>query len=426
MINRNTHEIRKIFLRFFQEKDHLILPGSKLVPSERNSSLLFTNAGMNQFRENFFKKEKLSSFTRVATSQYCIRAGGKFSDLENVGYTNSHHTLFEMLGNFSFGDYFRSESIEYAWELLTSKKWFGISKNKILITVHHLDEESYDIWANQIGISKNKIFKIEDKENHKYHSENFWKMGKTGPCGPSTEIFYNFDEKDDFDGSLESFERRKKNFIEIWNIVFIQFNLNSSNKLEPLRYKSIDTGMGLERIASVIQNVKSNYQIDTFKKLIQSIRSQFSAICFKDYTLRILSDHIRSIVLIINENIKPSNVGRGYVIRKIIRRAVRKGYLDGIREPFLYKIVSCFTRSNEKDFKYVKINQKIIEHTIKKEEKQFLKIILVGIKFLKEKLKNFNYRFISEKDIFLLHDTYGLPIDIAMKICKEHGTSIKR
>ncbi|KIE64026.1 alanine--tRNA ligase-related protein [Candidatus Riesia pediculischaeffi] len=426
MIKINTHKIRTIFLKFFQEKGHLILPSSSLVPDRKDSSLLFTNAGMNQFKKNFFDIKNSSCSTKVATAQRCIRAGGRFNDLENVGYTGSHHTLFEMLGNFSFGDYFKDKAIQYAWELLTSRKWFDICEDRIFVTVYHSDEESYDIWTNKIGISRNNIFKIQDYDGCRYRSENFWKMGDTGLCGPSTEVFYNFDNKGEFDGSLESFERNRANLLEIWNIVFIQFNLNSFNRLEQLPYFSIDTGMGLERMASVIQNVRSSYQIDIFQKLIGSIRSCFSEVNFTRHTLKVISDHIRSIVLIINENIVPSNVGRGYVLRKIIRRTIRKAYLDGMREPFLYKLVYHVKDLFEGYFQDISIDQKLTEDLIKREEKQFLNILLIGINLLKKFLKQSNYRIIHEKDVFFLYDTHGLPTDISMKICQEYGVTIDK
>lgn len=420
-MKNTTNEIRQKFLQFFQKKGHTILPSSSLIP-KNDSTLLFTNAGMNQFKD-FFLDPKKKKYSRVATSQHCLRTGGKHNDLENVGYTERHHTFFEMLGNFSFNDYFKKEAIIYAWELLTSKKWFNIDKNKLWVSVYKNDEETYKIWLNIVKVSPNHIIKVGDKNNSKYNSENFWQMGETGPCGPCTEIFYNYDIKknDDFSKFLEN---KNENFIEIWNIVFIEYNRISSTKIIPLKYKSIDTGMGLERISSVLQNVKSNYKIDIFKKLIKQI-SCFSKITnLNNISLKIISDHIRSCIFLIYENISPSNEHRGYILRRIIRRMLRHAYKIGIKKNSFYKIVPNLIENITENFNFLKGKEKKIKEILKIEETQFSETLEKGLKILNIEIKKISNQEISGKTIFYLYDTFGFPADLASDICREKGIKV--
>lgn len=420
-MKNTTNEIRKKFLQFFQNKGHTILSSSSLIP-ENDSTLLFTNAGMNQFK-NFFLNPEKKKYSRVVTAQNCLRTGGKHNDLENVGYTERHHTFFEMLGNFSFNDYFKKEAIAYAWELLTSKNWFNINKNKLWISVYNNDEETYNIWVKSIKVSPEHIIKIGDINNCKYHSENFWQMGDTGPCGPCTEIFYNYDIKNnhDFAGFLEN---KNEYFIEIWNIVFIEYNRISSQKIIPLKYKSIDTGMGLERIASVLQNVNSNYKIDIFQKLIKNISDFSNMQNLNNISLKIISDHIRSCILLISENIIPSNESRGYILRRIIRRMLRHAYKIGIKKNSFYKIVPVFIENISEHFPFLQGKEKKIQAILKIEEIQFSETLEKGLKILNTAIKKtFNQKF-SGKTVFYLYDTFGFPADLTVDICREKGLKV--
>lgn len=420
-MKNTTNEIRKKFLQFFQKKGHTILPSSSLIPTN-DSTLLFTNAGMNQFKD-FFLNPKKKKYSRITTAQRCLRTGGKHNDLENVGYTERHHTLFEMLGNFSFNDYFKKDAILYAWELLTSKQWFNINKNKLWISVYKNDEETYKIWIDIIKIPPEHIIKIGDKDNCKYHSENFWQMGDTGPCGPCTEIFYNYDAKKNHDFS-EFLKNKNEYFIEIWNIVFIEYNRISSNKIIPLKYKSIDTGMGLERIAAVLQNVKSNYKIDVFQKLIHNI-SRFSNIeNLNNISLKIISDHIRSCIFLIYENIIPSNEHRGYILRRIIRRMLRHAYKIGIKKNCFYKIIPYFIENISENFNFLKEKEKKIQEILKLEEIQFSETLEKGLKILNIEIKKTYNQKISGKTVFYLYDTFGFPADLTIDICREQGIEI--
>jgi alanyl-tRNA synthetase len=325
----SSQQIRDQFLKFFEEKNHQIVSSSSLVPYE-DTTLLFTNAGMNQFKDVFLGEEK-RKYTKAASSQKCVRAGGKHNDLENVGYTARHHTFFEMLGNFSFGDYFKKEAISYAWELLTDI--YGIPKDKLLVTVYADDIEAYDIWANEIGISKNKIIKIGDNKGSKYASDNFWMMGDTGPCGPCSEIFYDHGEEID-GGPPGSKDEDGDRYIEIWNLVFMQFNRDEKGKMHPLPQPSVDTGMGLERITAVLQKVHSNYEIDIFSVLIKEASKLGKNISLNHPSLKVLADHIRATTFLVGDGVIPANEGRGYVLRRIIRRAIRHGYKLQIKKPF--------------------------------------------------------------------------------------------
>ncbi|QCI17217.1 alanine--tRNA ligase [Buchnera aphidicola (Aphis helianthi)] len=420
-MKNTTNEIREKFLQFFQKKGHIILPSSSLIPTN-DSTLLFTNAGMNQFKD-FFLNPKKKKYSRITTAQRCLRTGGKHNDLETVGYTERHHTFFEMLGNFSFNDYFKKEAIIYAWELLTSKQWFNINKNQLWISVYKNDEETYKIWRDIIKISPEHIIKIGDKNNCKYNSENFWQMGDTGPCGPCTEIFYNYDTKKHHD-----FARFLKNknefFIEIWNIVFIEYNRISSTKIIPLKYKSIDTGMGLERIASILQNVNSNYKIDVFQKLIKNV-SNFSNITkLNNISLKIVSDHIRSCIFLIYENIVPSNEHRGYILRRIIRRMLRHAYKIGIKKNCFYKIVPYFIENISENFNFLKDKEKKIKEILKTEEIQFSETLEKGLKILNIEINKTSNHTISGKTIFHLYDTFGFPLDLTLEICREKNINV--
>ncbi|QTM69174.1 alanine--tRNA ligase, partial [Buchnera aphidicola (Hormaphis cornu)] len=336
-MKKTTSEIKNIFFDFFLKKKHKIISGSSLIPSN-DKTLLFTNAGMNQFKDIFLGKSHID-YPRIVTIQNCLRTGGKHNDLNNVGYTKYHHTFFEMLGNFSFGNYFKKEAIIYAWELLTNANWFHLDQNKLIVTVHNYDNETYDIWKNIIKIPKAQIVKTGNKHYFNENSENFWQMASTGPCGPCTEIFYNTEETLSLYELLKNFKQHQSKFIEIWNIVFMQFHRTNNGTLITLPKLSVDTGMGLERISAIIQKVHSNYEIDIFQALINTIYKLCNIKNPNRKSLQVISDHIRSSAFIIAENIIPSNDTRGYVLRKIIRRAMRFGLKLNIKIPFLYKLV---------------------------------------------------------------------------------------
>ncbi|QCI27264.1 alanine--tRNA ligase [Buchnera aphidicola] len=415
-----TNTIRKMFLMFFKENNHKIIPSSSLIPKKK-SNLLFTNAGMNQFQDVFLGKKKYP-FSQVVTIQKCLRTGGKHNDLDEVGYSEYHNTFFEMLGNFSFGTYFKKEAILYAWNLLTDKSWFNIPKKKLFVTVYYKDKETYNIWNKIIKLSKKNIIKIYNKKNKKYESDNFWQMGDTGPCGPCTEIFFKKKNNNNQEYNLED----KSQCIEIWNIVFIQFNRINKNEIIPLKITCVDTGMGLERIASVLQNVNSNYQIDTFKKIITYISKINNLNISNHQSLNVIADHIRAAIFIINENIIPSNEHRGYILRRIIRRALCHGNKIGIKNIFFYKltkiIISLFN-NNEKDLENKK---KYIINILKEEELQFHETLNKGIKFLNQEIKKLKKPEINSKIVFYLYDTLGFPIDLTKDICREQKIYINQ
>ncbi|QJC33531.1 alanine--tRNA ligase [Enterobacteriaceae endosymbiont of Donacia provostii] len=420
-MDNKIEEIRKVFLEFFNKKKHRIIKESSLIPYN-DQSLLFTNAGMNQFKEYFLGYKK-PPYSRIVTIQKCIRMGGKHNDFNNVGFTNRHHTFFEMLGNFSFGDYFKKKAIFYAWELLTNSKWFNLKKKKLFITVYYQDMETYNIWHNLIGISKKNLILIKDKNNQKYNSDNFWQMSETGPCGPSTEIFY--DLGDHLQGNIKNNSGNR--FIEIWNIVFIQFNRTLDGKLIPLLIKSVDTGMGLERITSIIEKVDSNYKIYFFKKIIQKIADKINIKNINHNSLKVIADHIRSTIYLIAEGIIPNNEKRGYVLRKIIRRAINHGRILGTKELFFYKLVKIYIKyinNNEKIFLHKKIEY--ITKIIKNEEKKFNQIINLGIKLLNKELKKSEDNYLTGKQIFYLYDTFGLSPDLIENICIEKNININK
>ena len=416
-----SNEIRHIFLEFFKEKNHTIVSSSSLVP-HNDPTLLFTNAGMNQFKDYFLGQQK-PKFLRAATSQKCVRAGGKHNDLENVGYTARHHTFFEMLGNFSFGDYFKKEAIIFAWELLTEK--FHIPANKLLVTVYHEDEEAFDIWKNTINLPHEKIIKIGDKSD-KYISDNFWMMGDTGPCGPCSEIF--FDNGSEIPGGPPGSKNEDGDrFIEIWNLVFMQFNRKEDGTMDLLPKPSVDTGMGLERISAVLQSVHSNYEIDVFESLIKHAAKILSV---KDHllpSLKVIADHVRSITFLINDGVQPSNDGRGYVLRRIMRRAIRHGYKLGAQSPFLASIIQSVAENMNEAYPELSVNIKKIQAITAQEEDKFFETIANGMDLVDREIIRLKTEKLNQFDgeiAFKLHDTYGFPIDLTADICRENHITI--
>ncbi|OCG14329.1 alanine--tRNA ligase [Gilliamella sp. wkB292] len=418
---KSTAEIRQNFLDFFHSKGHEIVASSSLVP-HNDPTLLFTNAGMNQFKDVFLGIDK-RSYTRATTAQRCVRAGGKHNDLDNVGYTARHHTFFEMLGNFSFGDYFKHDAIHFAWELLTSKEWFNLPKEKLTVTVYETDDEAYSIWQNEIGIPKERIIRIGDNKGAPYASDNFWQMGDTGPCGPCTEIFYDHGDHI-WGGPPGSAEEDGDRFIEIWNIVFMQFNRHPDGTMEPLPKPSVDTGMGLERIAAVLQHVNSNYEIDLFKKLIKDTAQIIQTKDLESKSLRVIADHIRSCAFLISDGVMPSNEGRGYVLRRIIRRAVRHGHMLGAKDIFFYKLVKPLIEVMGSAATELAHNQKMVENTLKTEEEQFLKTLERGLFLLDQELGKITGSVLPGDIAFKLYDTYGFPLDLTADVCREKNITI--
>lgn len=420
-MSKSTAEIRQLFLDFFHSKGHEIVPSSSLVP-QNDPTLLFTNAGMNQFKNVFLGYEK-RSYVRATTAQRCVRAGGKHNDLENVGYTARHHTFFEMLGNFSFGDYFKEDAIRYAWELLTDKNWLAIPKEKLWITIYESDEGTYKIWTEQIGVPKERIIRIGDNKGAPYASDNFWQMGDTGPCGPCTEIFYDHGEH--IPGGLPGTpEEDGDRYIEIWNIVFMQFNRQPDGSMHPLPKPSVDTGMGLERIAAVLQHVNSNYGIDLFQKLIRDTAQVLNVTSLEHRSLFVIADHIRSCTFLIADGVKPSNEGRGYVLRRIIRRAIRHGNKLGAKEAFFYKLVSPVIDVMESAAESIVSKCSEIEMILKQEEEQFIRTLERGLVLLDDALATLKGNILSGDVAFKLYDTYGFPVDLTSDICNEKGVII--
>ncbi len=418
----SSQHIRAQFLKFFEDKGHHVVSSSSLVPHE-DPTLLFTNAGMNQFKDVFLGEEQ-RDYVRAASSQKCVRAGGKHNDLENVGYTARHHTFFEMLGNFSFGDYFKKEAIHFAWELLTEV--FAIPKEKLLVTVYADDNEAYSIWEKDIGIPTEKIIKIGDNKGSQYASDNFWMMGDTGPCGPCSEIFY--DHGDTIEGGVPgSHNEDGDRFIEIWNLVFMQFNRDDKGVMHPLPKPSVDTGMGLERITAILQDVHSNYDIDIFRELIAEAAKLTKTNNTEHPSLKVLSDHIRATTFLIGDGVLPANEGRGYVLRRIIRRAIRHGYKLGVRAPFFFKLVAPLNLVMGDTYRFSKEQSSLIESEIHLEEKRFFETIENGMGILEDTIKELvgkNKTAISGKVAFKLHDTFGFPLDLTADVCRENGISI--
>lgn len=414
-----TAEIRQRFLDFFAQNGHEKVPSSSLVP-ENDPTLLFTNAGMNQFKELFLGQEQ-RSYTRATSSQRCVRAGGKHNDLENVGYTARHHTFFEMLGNFSFGDYFKKDAITFAWTFLTDE--LGLPAEKLLVTIYADDDEAYDLWHDMVGVPADRIIRIGDNKGARYASDNFWQMGDTGPCGPCTEIFYDHGEEI-WGGPPGSAEEDGDRFIEIWNVVFMQYNRQPDGTMEPLPAPSVDTGMGLERLAAILQNVHANYEIDLFRNLIQSVADVTGCRETDNASLRVVADHIRSCAFLITDGVMPSNEGRGYVLRRIIRRAVRHGNKLGAAEPFFHRLVAPLVKEMGAAFPELKQAQTQVETVLLQEEEQFARTLDNGMRLLEQAIADLKGRVIPGKTVFTLYDTYGFPVDLTADIARERDLEL--
>ncbi|UTL92658.1 alanine--tRNA ligase [Pseudomonas fluorescens] len=414
-------EIREAFLRFFEEQGHTRVASSSLIPNN-DPTLLFTNAGMNQFKDCFLGAEK-RAYTRAVSSQKCVRAGGKHNDLENVGYTARHHTFFEMLGNFSFGDYFKRDAITFAWTFLTSDKWLNLPKEKLWVTVYASDDEAYDIWTKEVGVPAERMVRIGDNKGAPYASDNFWTMGDTGPCGPCTEIFYDHGA-DIWGGPPGSPEEDGDRYIEIWNNVFMQFNRTADGVLHPLPAPSVDTGMGLERISAVMQHVHSNYEIDLFQNLLSAAAKAIGCSNDGQASLKVVADHIRSCGFLIADGVLPSNEGRGYVLRRIIRRACRHGNKLGAKGSFFYQIVAALAAEMGEAFPELKSQQAHIERVLKAEEEQFAKTLEQGLRILEQDLAQLKGDVVPGDVVFKLYDTYGFPMDLTADIARERELTI--
>ncbi|BCG08311.1 MULTISPECIES: alanine--tRNA ligase [Buttiauxella] len=420
-MSKSTAEIRQAFLDFFHSKGHQVVASSSLVPNN-DPTLLFTNAGMNQFKDVFLGLDK-RNYSRATTSQRCVRAGGKHNDLENVGYTARHHTFFEMLGNFSFGDYFKHDAINFAWELLTGEQWFNLPKDRLWVTVYETDDEAFEIWEKEVGVPRERIIRIGDNKGGAYASDNFWQMGDTGPCGPCTEIF--FDHGDHiWGGPPGSPEEDGDRYIEIWNLVFMQFNRQQDGTMLPLPKPSVDTGMGLERIAAVLQHVNSNYEIDLFSKLIQSVAKVTGATDLTSKSLRVIADHIRSCAFLVADGVTPSNEGRGYVLRRIIRRAIRHGNMLGAKETFFYKLVGPLVEVMGSAGEELQRQQALVEQVLKTEEEQFARTLERGLALLDEELAKLTGDTLDGETAFRLYDTYGFPVDLTADVCRERNLKV--
>lgn len=412
MQHMTTAQIRQQFLDFFASKQHQVVPSSSLIPGN-DATLLFNNAGMVQFKDVFLGAES-RPYTRATSSQRCVRAGGKHNDLENVGYTARHHTFFEMLGNFSFGDYFKQEAIKFAWEFLTEV--VKLPQEKLLVTIYHDDEEAFEYWSKDIGLSEDRIIRIAT-------SDNFWSMGDTGPCGPCSEIFYDHGEHI-WGGPPGSPEEDGDRFIEIWNLVFMQYNRQSDGTMLPLPKQSVDTGMGLERISAILQGVHSNYEIDLFQGLIAAAASVTNAQDMDDKSLRVVADHIRSCAFLISDGVMPSNEGRGYVLRRIIRRAVRHGNKLGAQGAFFFKLVAALIEQMGQAYPELAKQQEIIEKVLRIEEEQFGKTLERGLAILEESLSDLKGDVIPGDLVFKLYDTYGFPADLTADVARERQMTI--
>ncbi len=415
----STAEIRESFLNFFAGKGHTIVPSSSLIPGN-DKTLLFTNAGMVQFKDIFLGDEK-SNFSRATTSQRCVRAGGKHNDLENVGYTARHHTFFEMMGNFSFGDYFKEDAILFAWEYLT--KILKLPKEKLWVTVYADDDEAANIWINKIGFPADRLSRIGDKPNKKYESDNFWAMGDTGPCGPCSEIFYDHGEHI-WGGPPGTPEEDGDRYIEIWNLVFMQYNRSKDGTMNKLPKPSVDTGMGLERLAAILQGGHSNYDIDLFQNIIKFIAELSGTKDLENASLKVIADHIRSCSFLIVDGVIPSNEGRGYVLRRIIRRAARHGHKLGLEKEFFYKIVAPLIAEMGEAYPELVKAQQTVEETLLKEEKRFAETLDRGMKILNTTIEELEGDTLPGKVVFKLYDTYGFPIDLTADIAREHNLTV--
>ena len=405
-----TSELRAKFLEYFNNNGHEVVDSSPLIPAN-DDTLLFTNAGMVQFKDVFLGSDK-RSYKRATTTQRCIRAGGKHNDLENVGYTLRHHTFFEMLGNFSFGDYFKEEAIKLAWNFLTNE--LNLEKEKLWISVFREDDEAAEIWSSIIGIDPKRIVRLDEEDN-------FWSMGDTGPCGPCSEIYYDHGEQ--YEGTPPGSPGDEGDrFVEIWNLVFMQFNRDAAGELTPLPKPSVDTGMGLERVAAVMQGVNSNYETDLFLNLIKASENAIQSPGEPSH--KVIADHIRSVSFLIADGITPSNEGRGYVLRRIMRRAIRHGYKLGAKEPFLHSLVEPLVKEMQSAFPMLAANQKHIEETIHNEENQFLETLDKGIEILEKEISHMDSNVIPGNIVFKLHDTFGFPFDLTADIAREQGLKL--
>ena len=412
--------IRTAFLDYFTQHGHQRLPSSSLVPSEQDTSLLFTNAGMVPFKAVFLGQEQPSN-ARATTAQRCVRAGGKHNDLENVGYTARHHTFFEMLGNFSFGDYFKREAIQYAWQFLTEV--LQLPAEKLWITVYHTDEEAAAIWLDEVGIAPERLSRIGDKPGQPSVSDNFWSMGDTGPCGPCSEIFYDHGPSIP-GGPPGTPEEDGDRYIEIWNLVFMQYNRDASGQMSPLPKPSVDTGMGLERLAAILQGVHSNYEIDSFQVLIQAAAQATDTNDVQAKSLRVIADHIRSTAFMIVDGVIPSNEGRGYVLRRIIRRAVRHGHQLGQQQPFFHTLVDALDQQMGEAYPELRQAKQTVTQVIQQEESRFAETLQQGMRILEEAIDNLNGTQIPGDILFKLYDTYGFPFDLTADIARERGLSV--
>ena len=412
-------ELRQKFLDFFASKGHEIVPTSSLVPGN-DPTLLFTNAGMVQFKDVFLGLDP-RPYSRATTSQRCVRAGGKHNDLENVGYTARHHTFFEMLGNFSFGDYFKEDAIKYAWEFLTEV--LKLPKAKLWVTVYAEDDEAYNIWTQQMGIPSDRITRIGDNKGARYASDNFWQMGDTGPCGPCTEIFYDHGEHI-WGGPPGTPEEDGDRYIEIWNLVFMQYERTKDGEMRKLPKPSVDTGMGMERLAAVMQGVHSNYEIDLFQTLLKTAASLAPNVDLDSPSLKVIADHIRSCSFLIVDGVLPSNEGRGYVLRRIIRRAIRHGYKLGMASPFFYKMVQPLVDEMGKAYPELAKAQAVVEQALEKEERRFAETLEQGMKILEEAIGNLSSDTIDGETVFKLYDTYGFPVDLTGDIARERNLKL--
>lgn len=415
-------EIREKFLKFFESKGHTIVRSSSLVPGN-DPTLLFTNSGMVQFKDVFLGAET-RPYSRATTAQRSVRAGGKHNDLENVGYTARHHTFFEMLGNFSFGDYFKRDAIHYAWELLTSV--YKLPADKLWVTVYHDDDEAYDIWAKEVGVPAERIIRIGDNKGARYASDNFWQMGDTGPCGPCSEIFYDHGP-DVWGGPPGSPEEDGDRYIEIWNLVFMQFNRDAQGNMTRLPKPCVDTGMGLERIAAVLQHVHSNYEIDLFQQLIKASARETGVADLANNSLKVIADHIRACSFLIVDGVIPGNEGRGYVLRRIVRRAIRHGYKLGRKAPFFHKLVADLVAEMGAAYPELKEAEPRVTDVLRQEEERFFETIEHGMSILEVALAELDAaggKTLDGELAFKLHDTYGFPLDLTADVCRERGVTV--
>src|SRR5688572_27218390 len=415
---KSSH-IRREFLRFFESKAHTIVASSPLVPGN-DPTLLFTNSGMVQFKDVFLGQDR-RPYVRATTAQRCVRAGGKHNDLENVGYTARHHTFFEMLGNFSFGDYFKKDAIQYAWDLLTGV--YKLPPDRLWVTVYQTDDEAYGIWADVIKVPRERIVRIGDKPGgQKYQSDNFWQMADTGPCGPCSEIFYDHGAGIE-GGPPGSPDADGDRYIEIWNLVFMQFNRDEQGTLHPLPKPSVDTGMGLDRIAAVLQRKHSNYEIDLFQDLIKAAARETGQKQLKNPSLNVIADHIRACAFLVVDGVIPGNEGRGYVLRRIVRRAIRHGYKLEQKQPFFHRLVADLDQAMGDAYPELRKEKKRVADVLKQEEERFAETLENGMGVLESALAS-GEKLLDGETVFRLYDTYGFPVDLTADICRERGVRI--